>query len=46
MRICMSSSVISRDKCTVAPLVWGDKEQGEQAIKETGGIKILIIKYS
>merc|ERR1712212_169411 len=35
--ISLNSSVISRDKCTVAPLVWGDKEQGEQAIKETGG---------
>ena len=30
----------------MAPLVWGDKEQGEQAIKVTGGIKILVLKYS
>ena len=37
----MSSSVISSGKCTVAPLVWGDKEQEQEAIKVTGGKESL-----
>merc|ERR1719348_1992061 len=41
--ISLNSSVISSEKCTVAPLVWGDKEQEEKAIEVTGGQPDLIL---
>jgi len=39
----LNSSAISSETCTVAPLVWGDKEQGKKAVEVTGGQPDLIL---